>query len=358
VLAQAPILVATSGSRDHSGTQIAAAVLIALAAAALHLRHVRAAVRGGRPAGWWATLPVQGTLVYAPWVWLGLDWSSAALPFMASAMLLLPRAWRFPVGFGVPFVANGVVYGYLVSQTGDARRTALEMVYYVLAITVFAFALYGTVRLVRVVNELYGTRTELAQAAVERDRSRLSRDLHDLLGQSLSAISLKGDLALRLLPADPDGAQREIVDLTEVARAALRGTRAIARDEHRVTLREEITAAAALLTAAGIDTSVDVPDAGPALDEAAQEVLAWAVREGTTNVLRHSQARTCAIAVTRAAGTVTLQMNNDGAHRPVQAAGSGLAGLADRAATAGGRTTVATADGHYHLRVELPDAAG
>jgi two-component system sensor histidine kinase DesK len=92
---------------------------------------------------------------------------------------------------------------------------------------------------------------------VGRERLRVSRDLHDLLGQSLSAISLKGDLALRLLPVDSDRARSEVESLTEVARAALHDVMAITRDEHQVALHEEIDAAAALLTAAGIDVNLD-----------------------------------------------------------------------------------------------------
>src|SRR5262249_58919238 len=123
-----------------------------------------------------------------------------------------------------------------------------------------------------------------------RAAARSPPDLHDLLGHSLSAISLRGDLARRLLSSNVHAARAEIEGLTEVARDALRDVRAITRDEHAVSLRTETDGAAALLSAAGIDARIDVnlPD----LARPAEEVLAWAGREGLTHVLRHSQATT------------------------------------------------------------------
>ncbi|MFF5232827.1 sensor histidine kinase [Dactylosporangium sp. NPDC000521] len=217
--------------------------------------------------------------------------------------------------------------------------------------------LYGTVRLVRLVNELYDTRAELAELAVGEERVRVSRDLHDLLGQSLSAISLKGDLATRLLPLDPARARHEITGLTEIARASLRDVRAVTRDEHHVTLREEIAAAQGLLMAAGVETRINTPGGDLALPQSAQRVLAWAVREGTTNLLRHSDATTCTITLARSNGTTSLDIHNNGARNQGLGDGSGLAGLKDRAAAAGGWAGgEPTGDGGFRLRVELPES--
>jgi len=111
----------------------------------------------------------------------------------------------------------------------DGRRrpsaggaAALTVCYYAAFMVAGGLALYGSARLVGILAELFAARAELAEQAVARDRLRMSRDLHDLLGQSLSAVSLKGDLAIRLLAADPPAAQRELESLTSVARSALR----------------------------------------------------------------------------------------------------------------------------------------
>src|SRR5260370_622579 len=127
----------------------------------------------------------------------------------------------------------------------------------------------------RLLDELRETRAELAALAVGRERLRVSRDLHDLLGQSLSAVALKGDLAIRLLRTDPPAARAEIESLTGLARDAIRGIHAVSRDEHAVSLRTETEGAAAPLSAAGIHapTDADLPDLAPPLER----VLAWAV---------------------------------------------------------------------------------
>jgi two-component system, NarL family, sensor histidine kinase DesK len=181
----------------------------------------------------------------------------------------------------------------------------------------------------------------------------VSRDLHDLLGQSLSAISLKGDLGLRLLGGDGQAARSEIEGLTGIARDALSGLRAVAREEHAVSLRTEIEGAAGLLSAAGVQarTDLDLPDLAPA----AEAVLAWAVREGTTNVLRHSRATTCSITAGRRRGSVFLEIFNDGGVAE-SGAGSGLAGLAERARAKAGSVSAGRTDGGFRLVVEIPEA--
>jgi two-component system sensor histidine kinase DesK len=356
LLALSPVLVATGANHRHAPAGVVFAVVAGVVLAAVHLRHVRAAARGERPAGWPLTLAVQAVLVYAPVPWLGLDWVSTSLPLSASMMLLLPRPWHMAVGFAGSYLVNGTVYVVLTSRILPFWHTVLEMVYYTLVWVVFAFSLYGTARLVRLVNELHRSRAELAELAVDEERVRVSRDLHDLLGQSLSAISLKGDLAARLLSADPARARHELTGLTELARSTLRDIRAVARDEHQVILREEIAAARGLLAAAGVDTRVDTGGIGRGLPEATQRVLAWAVREGVTNLLRHSEATACTITLSHAGGATTLDMRNDGVRQPPLGDGSGLAGLKDRAATAGGSATAhPSGDGHFHLHVELPD---
>lgn len=135
----------------------------------------------------------------------------------------------------------------------------------------------------------------------------------------------------------------------------LRDIQAVARDQHAVSLQVEIEAAAALLRAADIDARVDVHL--PAPERRAEEVIAWAVREGTTNVLRHSDAAACSISAGRRGGAVFLEMTNDGARGP-EAAGSGLAGLRARAeALAGSVVAGHIDDERFRLVVEIPERA-
>jgi len=365
LLVMAPLLVASEAVRRHSATQIAFAIAAAVVLAAIHLRHVRAAARGESPAAWPLTLAVQILLVYGPVFWLGPDWTSTQLPLTASMMLLLPGPWGPAAGFTGQYLISGTVYYLVYSESLSVRDSLLEVTYYAISFAVFASMLYGTVRLVRLVNELYRSREELAASAVDTERVRVSRDLHDLLGQSLSAISLKGDLATRLLSVDPARARHEIVSLAELARSTLRDVRAVTRDEHQVTLREELAAAQGLLAAAGVDTRVDAGGdtegegtygAAPGLSSDAHQVLAWAVREGTTNLLRHSDAKTCTITLTHAAGTISLTIRNDGVRHRRIGDGSGLAGVEARAAAIGGWAGGELSGDDFQLRVTLPSS--
>jgi len=354
------VLVTTGGTKDHSTEQIGFAVPALTVFGILHLRHVQAAVRGTRPRGWPWSLAALAALTYLPLNWIGADWASTGILLASSLMLMLPGHWRFTLGFAVPFVVNTgwnflLTFGFLDSDrgavTGGNYRLLVIGIYWVGIQLVFIFALYGVVRLVVLVNELYETRSELAQLAVDRERIRVSRDLHDLLGQSLSAISLKGDLAIRLLPIDAAGARTEIAGLTEVARTALRDVRAITRDEHEVSLREEIAAAAALLAAAGVDARIS--DGEYELPAPVEQVVAWAVREGTTNLLRHSDASYCEIKLSRIGRRVSLEMVNDGVRSAVSTDGSGIGGLHERAAALGGRASMRATGNTFRLAVIL-----
>ena len=355
LLAVAPVFMVT-GFEDDSGDPVIA-VLAALAVGALQLRHSFAATRGERPGGWMWTLCALIVLVYLPMVWLGMDWAPMQYFVIASGAMLL-RGWPAAIAVAAPLLATAVaVVGEAPVNGASMAQGTLAVVYWVVGLVTGAVALYGSARLVQVLDELEATRTELAELAVGRERLRVSRDLHDLLGQSLSAVSLKGDLALRLLRSDPPAARAEIASLTQVARDTLRGVRAVTSNEHAVSLRTEIDGAAALLSAAGIDARIelDLPDLPPPVEN----VLAWAVREGVTNVLRHSQASSCSITAGRWDGHVRLEIVNDGVPAAAgQGSGSGLAGVTQRAtALAGSVSAGPVGDGRFRLLVEVPEEA-
>jgi two-component system sensor histidine kinase DesK len=143
--------------------------------------------------------------------------------------------------------------------------------------------------------KLNEARAELARTAVAEERLRISRDLHDLLGHSLSVIALKAELAGRLLPERPGEAVGEIAELETVARGALSEVREAVSGYRQPTLDGELAGARMALSAAGIDT--DVVRQPTVLDPSVEGVLAWAVREGATNVIRHSGARHCQLTI-------------------------------------------------------------
>lgn len=208
------------------------------------------------------------------------------------------------------------------------------------------------------VRELRETREELARLAVEEERLRFSRDLHDLLGHTLSLIVVKSEAVRRLSErGDNASAAREARDIEGVGRKALLEVREAVTGYRRRGLAAELDGARSALSGAGIEASVRV--SGTPLPPEADALLSWAVREGTTNVIRHSRAKGCEIEVRRREGRATLEIRDDGAQPPgatsgVADGGSGLRGLAERTAAAGGRFEAGPRPGGFRLAVAVP----
>ncbi len=328
---------------------------LALGILALQLRHSFAIARGERPRGVQWTLLAQAVLVYLPLHWFGWSsWVFLQTTLMASSPLVL-RGWPLAAAVAAPLLATDVAAVANLNPALYPVPALYEISYWTIRLGLMAAGLYWSARLARLLGELKETRAELAALAVGQERLRVSRDVHDLLGQSLSAVALKGDLAIRLLLSDPPSARAEIEGLTGLARDAIRAIHAVSRDEHAVSLQTETEGAATLLSAAGVRSRIDVdlPDLAPRLER----VLAWAVREGVANALRHSEASACSITGGRRDGSVLLEIVNDGA--PALAGeGSGLAGLTERArALSGSVAARRTADGEFRLLVEVPEEA-
>jgi two-component system sensor histidine kinase DesK len=207
--------------------------------------------------------------------------------------------------------------------------------------------------------ELRAAREKIARLAVAEERLRFARDMHDLLGHSLSLITLKSELAGRLLPPIPEAkmALKEIHDVEGVARGALREVREAVAGYRRPTLDEELASAREMLEAAGISCRIE--NKAGVLPNGTDAVLAWTVREGVTNVIRHSRARRCDIRLTRNGEEIHAEISDDGRgsspERNGEVTGSGLSGLAERVAASGGSVEAKTLpEGGFYLRVRLP----
>lgn len=228
----------------------------------------------------------------------------------------------------VLFTALAVFLPALVPSWHDGFATGWDNGT-VIAIPLTGLAMFGFGRVLRSNALLTEARAELARLAAENERSRIARDLHDLLGHSLTTISVKAELAERLTRVDPAAAALEIHEVASLGRRALGDVRAAVSSYRDVNLAGELATGRELLRAAGIVG--DLPPAVDVVDDASQELFGWVVREGLTNVVRHSHANTCQVRFS--AGTVEIV--DDGVGGPASC-GNGLAGLAERVATAGG----------------------
>jgi len=204
-------------------------------------------------------------------------------------------------------------------------------------------AIYGYVQLMARNTELQRARQELADLAVAGERERMARDVHDILGHSLTVITVKAELAGKLLAAGATGrAAAEIADVESLGRAALADVRATVSGLRQVGLASELASARSALRAAGIQASL--PSAAAEVPERLRELFAWAVREGTTNVIRHSGADSCEITLT----SRTVRIRDDGRGPDTgggASAGHGLVGLRERAGAIGAQVAVGRAPG-------------
>lgn len=251
------------------------------------------------------------------------------------------------------------------------------------------------------VRELHAAREKLARQAVEKERMRFSRDLHDLLGHTMSVIVVKSEAARRLAPRDLDAALAQITDIESVGRQALTEIREAVTGYREGSLATELDAACSALRAAGVEP--EVTRSGEPLSPQSEALLGWVVREAVTNVVRHSGAARCAIALTGRAERVRLTVTDDGPGpapaaspgtpgspgtpstsdtsgsfaspvspapsgaptasetpgRPRSSGGTGLKGLSERLAAAGGSLTAGPAPGGgFTVVAELPLESG
>jgi two-component system, NarL family, sensor histidine kinase DesK len=206
--------------------------------------------------------------------------------------------------------------------------------------------------LVRANAALRDARAELAELAVAEERLRFARDMHDLLGHDLSLIALKAELAGKLVRSDADRATTEVEEIRTLTRQALAQVREAVDGYRRPTLPSELAGARVALEAAGIELRVE--GAAAELDPEVESVLAWAVREGAVNVIRHSGAKHADITVR----PTEVVIADDGRGTAASnGTGHGLVGLRERARSIGGTVDAGNGpDGGYRLRVSVPAA--
>jgi two-component system, NarL family, sensor histidine kinase DesK len=249
-----------------------------------------------------------------------------------------------------------------VGLSGGLIRTDwLHLIPLALLVRGLGLDMIGVARFSEALRELHAARGELARQAVIEERLRLARDLHDLLGHTLSLITLKSELAGRLMEKEPTRAAQEIQEIEREARQALREVREAVAGYRQPTLYSELEGACQILEAAG--TICTIEHTAGVLPPAIDAVLAWAVREGVTNVIRHSRARRCVIRIRGENGKACIEVINDGyreqepsSRRPKVS--SGLSGLTERVTAYRGFVEAGPllfeGNSGYYLRVELP----
>ncbi|MFH8786090.1 sensor histidine kinase [Streptomyces roseoverticillatus] len=276
-----------------------------------------------------AALALLIVLATALTLTLGGAWLVLFVYVCVSAGAVLPAKLSRVV---IPLV-TGVLAGLGAMTPGAPEYLAALVIPALLG----GFAMNGVRQMALTTRALREARATVAHLAANEERLRLARDLHDLLGHSLSLITLKSELAGRMLPGKPEQAAQQVADIERVSRQALVDVREAVSGFRRPTLEAELAGARTALAAAGIVADLSRaaathPDLAP--DE--EGALAWALREAVTNAVRHSGARRCEIALTEEGDELCLTVSDDG-RGPQGTHGNGLTGLSERLALADGR---------------------
>ncbi|WP_158844653.1 sensor histidine kinase [Streptomyces sp. NRRL WC-3742] len=291
----------------------------------------------------------QAAFTVGPMLLFGADWGGMLGCLAGSCLLLLPRrlGWTLYAVCCLSAFAEAWITGV----------APLLTVYVLQSTMLTGLVIYGLTRLADLVEEVFSSREERARAAVLQERLRFARDLHDLLGYSLSSITLKTELVNRLVTSRPDRAREEIAGVLDISRQALADVRLVASGYREMSLAAEVDSVASTLKSADVKAEVEVTCSRmhPVVDT----VLATALREGVTNILRHSRVQHCEIRAHSDEETVFLRLVNDGVAKTVQPpapwSGSGIGNLETRLAAIGGRVEAGVReDGRFHLLVEAP----
>lgn len=303
------------------------------------------------------TLLGQALLTVVPVLLLGGPWGGMGGFTGASMLILLPRRVAVPA-FGALIVAIGV------GTAHSGQGTVVDVPYMMMSTLVTGIIVYSLTLLSDLTLAVHEAQEDITRVAVIKERLRFARDLHDLLGFTLSAITLKSELAHTMVNRSPERARAELESIVELSRQALRDVREVARSYRSMSLMTELSSARSVLSAAGIDAHLRA-DFGR-LSGSADTVLATVLREGVTNVIRHSKASRCTIEAVAQEGVISLHLANDGVPprlrelgrgRPLQLARDtgGLSNLALRLSEVGGTFSAEVReDGWFHLEASAP----
>ena len=270
---------------------------------------------------------------------VGQPASATAVYVAVVAVICLPSAQAWAVSITI---ALGTYVATLTVAGWQEDRGVL------FGTLVATLAIWGIAQSINRNVEVLAVREENTRLALSEERNRFARDLHDILGHSLTVITVKAELANRLIDVDPARAKAELEDLERLSRDALSDVRRAVEGYRELTLPGEIARARTALAAAEIDA--ELPNSTDDVPTERRELFAWAVREGVTNVIRHSDARHCCIRL----GPAEVEIRDDGRGPSGAPGGHGLIGLRERAAKAGANVVTQALQPGFSLKVIAP----
>ncbi len=263
----------------------------------------------------------------------------------ASVYVAVASVMLFPLRVALVLVLANATLLVVLGETVSGWDSGAGLAFAVCAASV---AIFGIQQMMLRNIALVSAQEENAELAVENERNRFARDLHDILGHSLTVITVKAELANKLLDVDTERARAEIADLERLSRDALADVRRAVEGYREISLPGELARARTALEAAQIDAVI--PNSTDEVPSDLRELFAWTIREGVTNVIRHSHAKHCTVVLEPGC----VEIRDDGVGTAVCGAGHGLIGLRERAGEVNATVVTRTLDPGFSLSVVLP----
>lgn len=278
------------------------------------------------------------SLSLVPWLHADVRW----LWTFVGVALAVSRMRRAMLWIAL-LVLAGLTFAVGVWDDADVGTSALNAAV-ILSVSVMMATLTGNINTLA---RLRAAQDQVADLAAERERTRVARDVHDILGHSLTVITVKAELAGRLMDAGSPAARTEIAEIEQLARGALADVRSTVHGYRGVSISGELAAARAALESGGV--SADLPGSTEQVPADRRELAGWVVREAVTNVIRHAGARSCRVRL----GARFVEVADDGCGPATSAStGSGLTGLRERVETSGARLLIGRSDlGGFNVKV-------
>ncbi|WP_300266356.1 sensor histidine kinase [Microbacterium sp.] len=294
----------------------------------------------------------------------GLTTPPKPIQWCAFAGLIVLGALTIPSVGGnalsfIPFIMSFASYGltrpahWITMAAGIAVTASTVLLlpgwitYVSVLVIVVMLAVVNTVSTTLIIHSEHADRLSL-ELATSEGREAVARDVHDLIGHSLTVVRMKAQLARRLMDADPERAKAELVDIEDLTAEAIAGVRATVAGVRSAELADQLESCRSALSAADVEFRVE--GTLDALSPAQALTASWILREAVTNVLRHAHAS--AVTVRIAPGRFAVIDDGVGMSRRTGDEGSGIRGMRERASTGGGvLSAVGPADGGTHVEV-------
>lgn len=258
-------------------------------------------------------------------------------------------------GLHIGFTVVSIVAGYFIDLHLFLSQTPFIIIT-VIGVVLLPFTLYSRNKRENLEGELENAKERIEELIIHEERQRIARDLHDTLGQKLSMIGLKSDLASRLVTKNPEQALQEIKDIRQTASIALKEVRELVADMRAVKLQEEIIRVEQILKAAQIDLEVSGDASDLNIPVLIENVLSMCLKEAITNVVKHSGAKKCKIAIKRTYNEISICIIDDGKgfNDKLNITGNGLKGMQERLEFINGSLKIESKKGSkLHISVPL-----